>query len=96
VLAQEIIRLFKEDKSRTSDWEGGTMESAGKNACIAAFVDRKTKFLLEKLMPYRRFYNRACSKTQLVFEQASEKSGFSPLFLKATLIYSIENKSMLL
>jgi IS30 family transposase len=40
-----------EEKSRTGDWEGDTVESAGKNACIATFVDRKTKFLLAKLMP---------------------------------------------
>jgi IS30 family transposase len=40
-----------EEKSRAGDWEGDTVESAGKNACIATFVDRKTKFLLAKLMP---------------------------------------------
>jgi IS30 family transposase len=40
-----------EQKSRVGDWEGDTVESAGKNAYIATFVDRKTKFLLAKLMP---------------------------------------------
>jgi IS30 family transposase len=40
-----------EEKSRAGDWESGTIESAGKNACIATFVDRKTKFLLAKVMP---------------------------------------------
>jgi IS30 family transposase len=40
-----------EEKSRTGDWEGDTIESAGKNAYIATFVDRKTKFLLAKIMP---------------------------------------------
>jgi IS30 family transposase len=40
-----------EEKSRSGDWEGDTVESAGKNAYIATFVDRKTKFLLAKLMP---------------------------------------------
>jgi IS30 family transposase len=40
-----------EDKSRAGDWEGGTMKSTEKNACIATFVDRKTKFLPAKLMP---------------------------------------------
>jgi IS30 family transposase len=40
-----------EEKSRAGDREGDTIESAGKNACIATFVDRKTKFLLAKLMP---------------------------------------------
>jgi IS30 family transposase len=40
-----------EEKSRMGDWEGDTVESAGKNAYIATFVDRKTKFLLAKLMP---------------------------------------------
>jgi IS30 family transposase len=40
-----------EEKSRVGDWEGDTIESAGKNAYIATFVDRKTKFLSTKLMP---------------------------------------------
>jgi IS30 family transposase len=40
-----------EEKSRVGDWEGDTIESAGKNAYIATFVDRKSKFLLAKLMP---------------------------------------------
>ncbi|MDR1231585.1 MAG: IS30 family transposase [Spirochaetaceae bacterium] len=39
------------NKSRAGDWEGGAIESAGKNAYIAVFVDRKTKFLLAKPMP---------------------------------------------
>jgi IS30 family transposase len=42
------------DKSRAGDWEGDTIESAGKNAYIATFVDRKTKFLLAKVMPDKR------------------------------------------
>jgi IS30 family transposase len=40
-----------EGKARTGDWEGGTIESAGKNACIATFAGRKTKLLLARLMP---------------------------------------------
>ena len=40
-----------EEKSRIGDWEGDTIESAGKNAYIATFVDRNTKFLLAKIMP---------------------------------------------
>jgi IS30 family transposase len=40
-----------EGKSRIGDREGDTAESAGKNAYIATFVDRKTKFLLAKIMP---------------------------------------------
>jgi IS30 family transposase len=40
-----------EEKSRAGDWEGDTVESAGKSAYIATFVDRKTKLLLAKLMP---------------------------------------------
>jgi IS30 family transposase len=43
-----------EEKSRVGDWEGDTVESAGKSAYIATFVDRKTKFLLAKLMPDKR------------------------------------------
>jgi IS30 family transposase len=33
------------------DWEGDAIESAGKNAYTATFVDRKTKFLPAKVMP---------------------------------------------
>ena len=40
-----------EQKSRIGDWEGDTIESAGKRAYIATFVDRKTKLLLAKIMP---------------------------------------------
>jgi IS30 family transposase len=40
-----------EEKSRAGDWEGDAIESAGKNAYIATFVDRKTKLLLAKVMP---------------------------------------------
>jgi IS30 family transposase len=40
-----------EGKSRIGDWEGDTVESAGKNAYIATFVDRKTKFLIAQKMP---------------------------------------------
>jgi IS30 family transposase len=40
-----------EEKSRAGDWEGDTIESAGKNAYIAIFVDRKTKSLPAKIMP---------------------------------------------
>jgi IS30 family transposase len=40
-----------EQKSRMGDWEGDTIESAGKRAYIATFVDRKTQFLLAKVMP---------------------------------------------
>jgi IS30 family transposase len=40
-----------EEKGRRGDWEGDAIESAGKSAYIATFVDRKTKFLLAKIMP---------------------------------------------
>jgi IS30 family transposase len=43
-----------EDKNRVGDWEGDTIESAGKNAYIAAFVDRKTKLLLANIMADKR------------------------------------------
>jgi IS30 family transposase len=39
-----------EDKSRIGDWEGDTVESAGKSAYIATVVDRKSKILLAKIM----------------------------------------------
>ncbi|GHV67894.1 hypothetical protein AGMMS49928_06000 [Spirochaetia bacterium] len=37
-----------EEKSRIGDWEGDTVENAGKTAYIATFVDRKSKLLLAK------------------------------------------------
>jgi IS30 family transposase len=40
-----------DEKSRIGDWEGDTVESAGKNAYIATFVDRNAKLLLAKIMP---------------------------------------------
>jgi IS30 family transposase len=40
-----------EEKSRAGDWEGDAVESFGKKAYTATFVDRKTKFLPAKLMP---------------------------------------------
>jgi IS30 family transposase len=40
-----------EEKTRVGDWEGDTIESAGKNAYIATFVDRKTKLLQAKILP---------------------------------------------
>jgi IS30 family transposase len=43
-----------EEKRRVGDWEGDTIESAGKSAYIATFVGRKTKFFLAKLMPNKR------------------------------------------
>jgi IS30 family transposase len=43
-----------EEKSRVGEGEGDTVESAGKSAYIATFVDRKTKFLPAKVMPDKR------------------------------------------
>jgi IS30 family transposase len=40
-----------EEKSRAGDWEGDTIESAGKNASIAAFAGLNTKVLLANIMP---------------------------------------------
>ena len=40
-----------EAKSRVGDREGDTIESAGKSASIATFVERKTTFLLAKILP---------------------------------------------
>jgi IS30 family transposase len=56
-LTREIMSLFKQDLSagqisgRLGDWEGDTIESAGKNAYIATFVNQKTKLLVTKIMP---------------------------------------------
>lgn len=43
--------LIVESKSRLGDWEGDTIEGAGKKGYIATFVDRKTKFLKAYLLP---------------------------------------------
>jgi IS30 family transposase len=40
-----------EEKTRTGDGEGDTIESAETNACIATFAGRKTKLLPARLMP---------------------------------------------
>ncbi|MDR1956357.1 MAG: IS30 family transposase [Treponema sp.] len=39
-----------EDKLRTDDGEGDTIEGAGKTSYIATFADRGTKLLLAKIM----------------------------------------------
>jgi IS30 family transposase len=56
-----------EEKSCIGDREGDTVESAGKNACIATFVDRKTKFLLAKVMPDKTaaILNKAADSTYI-------------------------------
>jgi IS30 family transposase len=38
------------EKTRIGDWEGDTVESAGKNAYIAMFVDKTSKLLVAKVM----------------------------------------------
>jgi IS30 family transposase len=43
-----------EEKNHVGDWEGDTIESVGKNAYIATFVDRKTKVLLANIMADKR------------------------------------------
>jgi IS30 family transposase len=40
-----------EDKVRVGDWEGDTVEGAGKTAYVATFVDKTAKYLLAKVMP---------------------------------------------
>ncbi|MDR3343086.1 MAG: IS30 family transposase [Treponema sp.] len=40
-----------EEKTRVGDWEGDTVERAGKNAYIATFVDKTSKLLVAKVMP---------------------------------------------
>jgi IS30 family transposase len=37
-----------DEKSRAGDWEGDTIESAGKNASIATFVDRKQNYCWQR------------------------------------------------
>jgi IS30 family transposase len=58
-----------EEKTRVDDWEGDTIESAGKNAYIATFVDRKTKLLLAKILP---------DKTAAALNQAAIRA-FKPI-----------------
>jgi IS30 family transposase len=40
-----------DQKIRVGDWEGDTVEGAGKTACIATFVDKTTKLLRGKVVP---------------------------------------------
>jgi IS30 family transposase len=42
------------EQKRAGDWEGDTVEGAGKSAYRATFVDRATKLLLAKWMPNKR------------------------------------------
>jgi IS30 family transposase len=40
-----------DEKVRIGDWEGDTVEGAGKTAYIATFVDKTSKLLVAKVMP---------------------------------------------
>jgi IS30 family transposase len=52
------------EKGRAWDWEGDTVEGAGKTAYIAAFVDKTTKYLLAKVTPDKpaKTLNRAARR----------------------------------
>ena len=43
-----------EEKTRCGDWEGDTIEGAGKQGYIATFVDRKTKLLIARKMENKK------------------------------------------
>jgi IS30 family transposase len=43
-----------ECKTRCGDWEGDTIEGAGKKGYVATFVDRKTKFLVAFPLKYKQ------------------------------------------
>jgi len=43
-----------EGKTRCGDWEGDTIEGAGKKGYVATFVDRKTKYLVAFPLKYKQ------------------------------------------
>jgi transposase, IS30 family len=43
-----------EGKTRSGDWEGDTIEGAGKKGYVATFVDRKTKYLVAFPLMYKQ------------------------------------------
>jgi IS30 family transposase len=70
-----------EKKPRVGDWEGDTIESAVKNACIATFVDRKTKVLLAKVLP---------DKTAVTLNKAAIRA-FKPIPVPMRNILTLDN-----
>jgi IS30 family transposase len=43
-----------DEKTRCGDWEGDTIEGAGKKGYVATFVDRKTKYLVAFPLKYKQ------------------------------------------
>jgi IS30 family transposase len=55
-----------EEKSHMGDRKGDAIESTGKNACTATFVDRKTKPLPAKILQNKMAaLNRAAPRLQV-------------------------------
>lgn len=66
-----------EEKTRCGDWEGDTIEGAGKKGYVATFVDRKTKYLVAFPLKYKQ--------AELIVEGAQKAFANVPTMQKLTL-----------
>jgi IS30 family transposase len=66
-----------EEKTRCGDWEGDTIEGAGKKGYVATFVDRKTKFLVAFPLKYKQ--------AELIVDGARKAFANLPTLQKMTL-----------
>lgn len=66
-----------EGKTRCGDWEGDTIEGAGKKGYVATFVDRKTKYLVAFPLKYKQ--------AELIVEGARKAFANMPTLQKLTL-----------
>jgi len=66
-----------EAKTRCGDWEGDTIEGAGKKGYVATFVDRKTKYLVAFPIKYKQ--------AEMIVEGARKAFANVPTMQKMTL-----------
>jgi transposase, IS30 family len=66
-----------DEKTRCGDWEGDTIEGAGKKGYIATFVDRKTKYLVA--------FPLKCKQAELIVEGTRTAFANLPTTQKITL-----------
>jgi IS30 family transposase len=66
-----------EEKTRCGDWEGDTIEGAGKKGYVATFVDRKTKYLVAFPLMFKQ--------AELIVEGARKAFANLPTTQKMTL-----------
>jgi IS30 family transposase len=69
--------IIVEEKTRCGDWEGDTIEGAGKKGYVATFVDRKTKYLVAFPLKYKL--------AELIVEGARKAFANLPTMQKMTL-----------